>query len=197
MRADEDSRLPGVHSDPNRLLVEVAQACLRRRVRLPDAFRVFDDLGDGYVTSGAFCRAMEAMNLGFTKEQIARMLRRLDSQRLGYVSYRDFVEAVGEAARSLAPRDVRLQQEVDRALDEVSDARLLAAVAHSLHRRGYSVEHLGLGDGLAPRREVASALKGLNLGIPHSDIERLMHTLAREDGLISLRDLAQRFRRAR
>ena len=37
------------------------------------------------MTSGAFCRAMEGMNLGFGKDQIARMLRRLDAQRLGYV----------------------------------------------------------------------------------------------------------------
>ena len=35
------------------------------------------------------------------------------------MSYRDFVEAVAAAARTLAPRDTELQQEVDRALDEV------------------------------------------------------------------------------
>jgi hypothetical protein len=138
------------------------------------------------------------MNLGFSKDQIAALLRRLDSGQHGYVSYREFLEQTAEACRSLQPQDFRLQRDIDSALDEVSDGRLFHAVAEALHRRGMRVDHIGLGNGNVQKREVVTALKALNLGVPHSDLERLVHHVSaeRSDGLVSIPALAHRLRGA-
>ena len=77
----------------------------RTRLRLLDAFRIFDKDGDGAVSMQEMIHCLRSLGLGFSEEDIAALAAVVDADSDGSIDYTEFVSYFKPARRnnSVAP----------------------------------------------------------------------------------------------
>ena len=63
----------------------------RTRLRLLDAFRIFDKDGDGAVSMQEMIHGLRSLGLGFSEEDIAALAAAVDADSDGTIDYTEFV----------------------------------------------------------------------------------------------------------
>eukprot|EP00742_Colponemidia_sp_Colp-10_P013158 GILJ01014851.1.p1 GENE.GILJ01014851.1~~GILJ01014851.1.p1 ORF type:complete len:822 (-),score=152.92 GILJ01014851.1:143-2488(-) len=74
------------------LIRRVAGIIREKGIKLEDAFRVFDQNQDGYISREEFRRTFEQMQLGLTNDDMNRLLNAVDENRDGTISYVEFLK---------------------------------------------------------------------------------------------------------
>lgn len=180
-------------------MAQIVQAIEERQVDIRSAFALFDTNSDGFVSPREFRHALLQMRLGITDEDIAGLLRRLDVNADGLVSYEEFLVQAFRCAKdpsfaSVGPALVEHFASMGR-FNAGGSKALWQAAGQVLRDRGLQFQQAFAfidvdRNGWASRRQLEDGFRALQLGIEGANVERMVQDVG--DGYMNLHEFISR-----
>ena len=176
--------------DRSSLTMEVVRELQRvfehHGVNLDEAFRAFDDNGDGLVSPVELSRGLRSLNLGLSSRQIEAVIAHMDRDGDGHVSLKDFKRKFQTVARPHWPAEGSGRSSVQQLQTVFRTHRVDLETAFRAFDRN--------GDGVISPAEFRRGLQSLSLDLTSQQIADLVSHMDRDgDGHVDLADFRRQF----
>ena len=163
------------------ITAEIRRALAVGRINLKQAFSMFDRNSSGRVSTQDFMAGMRKLNVrGVTERDITSMISSMDTDRNGYVDYREFVrQFAGDNINALR----RITTQIRDLLEKNNDSLMTAFRAFDRDR-----------DGIVTGREFRAGMRELGQKLSANQMDDVMRQLdVDEDGYIDYHDFLRHF----
>jgi protein fantom len=170
----------------DRVISQLQQRIVEKRLSLRQAFLAFDENRDGKISRQEFLKTFQMMQLGVSNEDIVRVFDSFDERKLGVIDYNLFCDKIQQAGS------------VKSSPGENWEENILEAVRKRIKEKNLSIRQAFLAfdenrDGMISSKEFVKAFQIMELGIPDPDVLRIFNNFdPRRTGNIDYRVFCDR-----